>query len=113
MARFEHLPIYKQSYKLLLEFNLLVPELPKKYKYIIGVKILDNLNDVLLKIIQINSRKDKLNLFEDLILLFESIKIQIRLLKDLKLISIKKYFEVSDKIIQLLKQSEGWFKKCN
>lgn len=113
MARFEHLPLYKQTYALFLEFSILVPDLPKKYKYIIGVKILDNLNDSLLKIIQINSKKDKMVLFEELILLFENIKIQCRLLKDLNLISSNKYFEFSDKIIQLLKQSEGWGKNVN
>lgn len=113
MARFEHLPIYKQSYYLFLEFSILVPDLPKKYKYLIGVRILDNLNDCLLKIIQINSRQNKGELFEDLILSFENIKIQIRLLKDLKLISSNKYFEFADKIVELLKQSEGWSKNVN
>ena len=110
MARFVHLPIYKQTYSLYLEFSILVPSLPKKYKFIIGVRVLDILNKSLLKIIQINSKKDKMALFEDLILLFEDVKIQIRLLKDLQLISSKKYFDLADKVVQLLKQSEGWSK---
>ena len=112
MAQFEHLPIYKQSYNLLVEFHKLLPNFPKKYKFTIGSEIINDLTKGIVMIIQINRRKEKSDLLEDLILLFEKVKLQIRLLKGLEVISKELYFNLSDKIIQILKQCEGWKKQA-
>lgn len=111
MAQFEHLPIYKQTYNLLVEFHKLLPNFPKKYKFIIGGEIISDLNKGIVMVIQINRKTDKADLLEELILLFEKVKIQIRLLKSLDVVSKELYLKLSDKIIQILKQCEGWKKQ--
>ncbi len=113
MSRFEHLPIYKQAYSLLVEFHNLVPNFPRKYKFEIGSKIINDLTESILIIIEINSKINKKELIEKLILIFEKVLLQIRIIKSLEIISKELYFNLSDKIIQLLKQSEGWKKNVN
>lgn len=112
MAQFEHLPIYKQAYSLLVEFHKLVPTFPKKYKYTLGSEIIQDLTKGIILIIQTNSKKDKNEMFEEMILLFEKVKLQIRILKSLDVLSKNLYFNLSDKIISILKQCEGWKRKC-
>ena len=111
MAQYEHLPIYRQTYSLLLEAHNLLSICPKKFKFSLCNNVVDDLTCSLLLIIKINSKKEKSELLFDLILLFEKIKIQIRLLKSLDIISKKLYFKFSEEIVELLKQSEGWKKK--
>ena len=111
MAKYEHLPIYKQSYSLLVEFHKIVPKFPKKYKFSIGSEIISDLTNNIIKIIEINSASDKKPLFDELIRKSEKIKIQIRILKSLEVISKKQYFDLSGRILQIIKQSEGWKSK--
>lgn len=111
MAQFEHLPIYRQSFNLLVEFHKLLPNFPKKYKFTIGSEIINDLTKGIVMIIQTNRKNEKSYLLEDLILLFEKVKLQIRLLKSLEVISKELYFNLSDKIIQILKQCERWRKQ--
>lgn len=47
MGRYEHLPIYKQSFNLLVELHKLVPTFPKKYKFSLGSSIIEDLNSIL------------------------------------------------------------------
>lgn len=112
MAQFEHLPIYRQAYALLIEFHKLVPTFPKKYKFEIGSSIIKDLTDSCIFIIQINSLSSKKEKIQDLILLFEKIKLQIRVCKTLEIFSKNCYFALSKRIIDLLKQAQGWLKQC-
>ena len=66
MSRFEHLPIYKQAYNLLVEFHKLVPSFPKKYKFEIGSKIISDLTESILIIIEVNSKINKKELIENI-----------------------------------------------
>jgi hypothetical protein len=109
-AQFEHLPLYKQTFNLLVEFHKLISIFPKKYKFAIGVPIINDLTNSIIMIIEVNNKKEKIEKLNELILLFEKIKLQIRLLKSLEIISKQLYFNLSDKIIQILKQCEGWKK---
>ena len=111
MGRYEHLPIYKQSFNLLVELHKLVPTFPKKYKFSLGSSIIEDLTQSIVLIIQINSTVDNKSLFVNLILILETIKIKIRIMKNLGIISTKLYFNLSEKLISLLKQAEGWKKK--
>ena len=65
MAKYEYLPLYKQSYSLLLEFHKLVPTFPKKYKFSLGGGVITDLTQGVILIIQINSKK-YLNLIDTL-----------------------------------------------
>jgi hypothetical protein len=112
MAQFEHLPLYRQTFSFLVEFHKLVPDFPKKYKFELGSIIIKDLTKSCLLIIEINSSQNKNKLLKDLILILEKVKIQIRILKCLDIISKNLYFNLSEKLIQLLKQCEGWRKKC-
>ena len=42
MAQFQHLPIYKQTYDILLRTMTATKEFPREYKYTLGQKIKDD-----------------------------------------------------------------------
>jgi hypothetical protein len=45
MAQHEHLPLYKQTFNLLVEFHKLIPNFPKKYKFELGSQIIKDLTN--------------------------------------------------------------------
>jgi hypothetical protein len=110
MAQYEHLPLYKQTFNLLVEFHKLIPNFPKKYKFELGSQIIKDLTNSTIMIIQINSSLEKKELLTKLIIILEKIKLQIRILKALEVLSRNLYFNLSEKILSILKQCEGWKK---
>jgi len=42
MAQYEHLPIYKQTYDLLLRIMTATKNFPREYKYTLGQKLLSD-----------------------------------------------------------------------
>ena len=110
MVEFKHLQIYKDSYFLFLEYNKIIPLFSKKIKYFIGVNILNDLKEIIELIITLSLEyivQIKTNIVRKLIIKFEILNINFRILKDLKEINIKKYLFFCEKINECLKQLEG------
>ena len=59
MAQYEHLPIYKQTYDILLRTMTATKDFPREYKYTLGQKIKDELIEMVVLIYRANSAKDK------------------------------------------------------
>ena len=110
MAEFKHLQIYKDSYFLFLEYNKIIPLFSKKVKYFIGINILNDLKEIIELVIKLSLEyivQIKIDIVRKLIIKFEILNINFRILKDLKEINIKKYLFFCEKINECLKQSEG------
>ena len=110
MAKFKHLQIYKDSYFLFLEYNKIIPLFSKKVKYFIGVNILNDLKEIIELIITVSLEyivQIKISIVRKIIIKFEILNINFRILKDLKEINIKKYLFFCEKINECLKQLEG------
>jgi hypothetical protein len=106
MAKFEHLKIYKSAYDLLIKLHKLHPTFPKAYKYTIGQSLLETLEQAILEIAHINTTHQKE--FERLLLLLEQVKLKIRILKTLGVISQKTYCVFLEESVALLRQAQGW-----
>lgn len=59
MAQYQHLPIYKQTYDLLLRTMTATKDFPREYKYTLGQKIKEELIELGVMIYRANSAQDK------------------------------------------------------
>jgi len=55
MAQYQHLPIYKQTYDILLRTMTATKDFPREYKYTLGQKIKDELIELVVVIYRANS----------------------------------------------------------
>jgi hypothetical protein len=59
MAQYQHPPIYKQTYDILLRTMTATKDFPGEYKYTLGQKIKDELIELVVVIYRANSATDK------------------------------------------------------
>jgi len=59
VAQYEHLPIYKQTYDLLLRIMTATKNFPREYKYTLGQKLKDEVIELVVLIYRANSVRDK------------------------------------------------------
>ncbi|MDD3793412.1 MAG: four helix bundle protein [Candidatus Gracilibacteria bacterium] len=113
MVLYDNLPVYKESYDLLIQIFEVVKKFEKQYKYTIGDKIKNEIVDLITNIYRANSS------FETRILnikrareQIEILKLYFRLSRDLKILSINKFADLALKIENLSKQLYSWEKSC-
>ncbi|MGI6329540.1 MAG: four helix bundle protein [Bacilli bacterium] len=105
------LPIYKESYELLLLSFKLIKDLTREYKYTLGEKIKNEITDLLMDVYRANKVKVKglkLKYVSLAIEKIEVIRLLFRLLFDLKQISENHHVSVSCKIENVRRQLIGW-----
>jgi len=111
MAQYEHLPIYKAAFDLLVYLEKTVAGFSRYHKYTHGAALRDGAREALLLVIRANSASDKRPVLEDLRLKIEELKTLIRLCKELKAFPNFKAFETSiNKLTVIARQNEGWLK---
>ncbi len=112
MARYEHLPIFRDAYDLALHFEKIVLHFGRYHKYTIGAKLRDKSWDILEKIVEANNARERLEHLLQLREKLESIKVLCRLCHDSGgFASTRSYMHVSERITVLAKQNEGWIKQ--
>ena len=110
MARYSHLPIFQKSYDLFKFLHQYVATFPRSEKYSLGQKIKDTNINFLDQIIRANNAKNKRLYLEEARQLLEILRIYLRLCYDLKLMGIKRYEIVSQKIDEIGRMLGGWLK---
>ncbi|HOJ24398.1 MAG TPA: four helix bundle protein [Bacteroidales bacterium] len=113
MALVYDLQVYKCSYDLIIKIYNIVKNYNREYKYTIGEQLKNETLHLIMDIYRANvsNQKDKhiQNAREEL----EIVKLLLRLSKDLKLINIKNYSDISLLIENISKQLTGWQKYIN
>jgi hypothetical protein len=112
MALYYELPIYKETYHLLLELFKLTQNFSREYKYTIGQDIKYNGIQMVLTIFKANTAIDKSPALAEMSNYFEVLKLELRLCVDLHLISTKQHAAVWNYLDAIGKQLTGW-KKAN
>ena len=84
MSRFEHLPIYKQTYDLLLRIMTVTKNFPREYKYTLGQKLKDEVIELVVLIYRANSTMDKVNHIQNILERIQVVQLMIRLSHVLK-----------------------------
>ncbi|MBU2568319.1 MAG: four helix bundle protein [Elusimicrobia bacterium] len=108
MATYNHLPVYKTSYDLLLNIFRFVKDFNREYKYTIGESIKKETIEMITNIYRANSSWDKAPLIQKARENAEVIRLYLRLTKDLKQISLEKFVQLNEKLESVSKQLSRW-----
>ena len=106
-----HLPVYKDSYLLLLDLFQKTSNLTREYKYTIGEDVKSRIVNIMVLIYKIARTKNRLEKLKTIELAkdeVEIIRIKCRLLRDLGQMSVKKYSSLSEKVVLVSKQITAW-----
>lgn len=112
MALYYNLPVYKESYDLLLLLFQFCSKLPREYKFTLGERLKNDSTDLLLHIFEASksSNEQKQQSITNALLHLEKCRLYIRLLKDLNILGIATQASLNQKIESISKQLTQWGK---
>jgi hypothetical protein len=110
MALYYELPIYKETYSLLLAIFKLTRNFSREYKYTIGQEMKQNVMQMVQHIFSANTSLDKHSDLKSLSNNFEVLKLQLRLCTDLRLITPQQQAGTWEYLDSIGKQLTGWRK---
>lgn len=107
---YDNLPVYKAAYDLLLYMFKLGRNFQREYRYTLGENIKRELTDLLVCIYKANCTAQKHPILEKAREHVVVVKLQIRILADLKQISLRQYATAAENIESVSKQLASWHK---
>jgi hypothetical protein len=110
MAIYDNLPVFKASYDLLLEIYRLSENLKRDYRYTLGENLKQETMAMMVNIYKANSVEDKTALLGETREKLVAVKLYIRLLHDLKQLSVKQFALLSVQTESISKQLAAWHK---
>lgn len=108
MAQYQHLPIYKLTYDILLRIMQATKNFPREYKYTLGQKLKEEVIDLVILIYKANSAKDKQHHIEMIVERVQLVQLLIRLCHDMRILQRKHYVDLAEKTDSLARQAQGW-----
>lgn len=112
MSLTSHLPIYKASYDLTINLFQAIKEFKKEFKYTLWEQLKQEAIALICTITKANMAHDKKNLLEQARGQVETLRILLRLSKDLHLFSLEKFVTVNTSLESISKQLTGREKSC-
>jgi len=111
MARYEHLPIFREAYDLTVHIEKIVRNFSRYHKYTLGKELRNRSRSMLEKIMEANNARDRLPRLLELRHGLESLKITARLCHESGgFASTRGYLYVAERITNIAKQNEGWIR---
>lgn len=110
MAIYDNLPVFKDTYDLLLHIIRISTNLQRDFRYTIGEKLKMEIMDLCIYIYKANGSYEKREFIEKARERMVVIKLQVRVLHDMKQISIKQFALLADKMESVSKQLASWEK---
>ena len=107
-----NLPVFKATYDLLLYIYKINKDISREYKFSLTENIKKDILDLLVCIYNVETSQDKVSVLDKALDNILRAQLQIRLLNDLKQISLKQYSELSLKIDSISKQLTNWRTSC-
>lgn len=113
MARYEHLPIFREAYDLTVHIEKIVRNFSRYHNYTLGTDLRNKSRHILEKIVEANNEtEDRVGRLLELRQELESFKVLARLCQDSgALASTGSYLHLAERITTLARQNEGWLKK--
>lgn len=109
MATYDELMVYKHAYDLTVELMTLTKKMDKSYKFTLGERINNACVEMLLSVYRINmSTSDRGIHFSHSREQIELIRLLLRLMKDLRLIAIRRFSVLNEYVESISKQLTGW-----
>lgn len=113
MAQYDNLPVYKAVYDLLLALFRSSHNLQREYRYTIGEKLKEELTELVILIYRANSTREKGPLIHEARERIELAKLSLRLLYDLRQLSMKQYVRYAEMTENISRQLAAWEKYIN
>lgn len=108
MAQYENLPVFKATYDLLLDLYKTLNNVPRDLRYTLVQDLKNELTQLMVLIYKANSQREKTATLRKCLDLFLSVRLRIRLLKDMHFLSVVRFAELSLKTEIISKQLTGW-----
>jgi hypothetical protein len=108
MALHTQLPVYKDTYQLVLQIFERTRDFPREYKYTLGQDMKRDALQLLRCIYRANKHKNRAAHLEDFLDEFELLQLEIRLCVEMKIITIRHQAALSGLIARIGKQVTGW-----
>ena len=114
MALYYSLPVYRDTYKLVLLIFRITQSFAREYKYTLGQDMKRDAMQLVRSIYRANKATiGKQGYLEDFLDDFELLKLEVRLCADMKLLSTKRQGELSFLMDSIGKQITGWRNASN
>ena len=109
MPTYDNLPVYKDSYDLLLNIYIFSVDMTREYKYTLGDNLKTETVAMITNIYRANSTQvDRSVRIQSARENLEVIRLFLRLLKDLRQISLNKFIAINELIESVSKQLTAW-----
>ena len=114
MAQYEHLPIYKASFDLLVYFEKIVKNFSRYNKYTHGKALREIAREILTLIVRANNTQNKRPVLEEVRIKLEGLKVTVRVCKEVQAFPNFNSFETAiNLVVEIAKQNEGWMKSLS
>ena len=111
MARYEHLPIYKQAMEVAVYFEKIVAGFSRYHKYTLGTELRNKSREVVVLIIKANSAAERQPELLALRECLEELLILMRLAKEMRAFKSFKSFQfAAELVVSVCRQNEGWLR---
>lgn len=108
MALYYELPVFKDTYQLILIIYGVTKEFPREYKYSLGQDMKRDVLELVRSLYRANRGHEKKEHLEAFLEQFELMKMEIRISHDLGILSVKQLANISEKMNTIGKQITGW-----
>lgn len=106
----DQLKIYEKTYEMILWLFPRVNKFPKSQRFVLGQQIETTALQILTGIVSANNERDKRPHLKDISMKLDTLRVLLRLAKDLHFISIRQYAFVAEKNNEIGKMLGGWMK---
>ncbi len=107
---YEQLPVYKETYQLLLFVYQYTKRINRQYRYSLAEELKLACQDVLINIYEANTSEQKLEHIKQAIKKLVRVRVLFRILRDLNQLSTKQIVHIIDKLSSVSKQLTAWHK---
>jgi len=113
VARYEHLPIYKQALDTAIHFEQVVAGFSRYHKYTLGADLRNKSREVVSRIVRANAAHDRLPLLLELRDCLDDLMLLVRLCKEVKAFrSFQAYQHAVEQVVSVSRQNEGWIRSA-
>lgn len=112
MAIYTNLPVFKDSYQLLLGFCQIAPNLPRDCRYTLGQELRSRLMEIMVLIYRANSTRAKQPIIAKMRQLLVEVQVYLRLMSNLHYMADKHYLRLAELSASLSKQMAAWEKSA-
>jgi 23S rRNA-intervening sequence protein len=111
MARYEHLPIYKQAMEVAVHFEQVVAGFSRYHKYTLGSELRSKSHEVVALIVKANAARDRRVELLRLRAALDELLILVRLAKEVRAFRSFKSFQFAiEQVVAVCRQNEGWLR---